>query len=79
MDFVSRKWEKGQLGVLGSGAMCSWGAIFRVYIILGKRWAWWWFVILIPGDRCRRISEFEASLVYRVSQDYTEKPCLRNK
>ena len=33
-----------------------------------------------PGGRGRRISEFEASLVYKVSfqdsQDYTEKPCL---
>jgi hypothetical protein len=32
------------------------------------------------GGRGRRISEFEANLVYRVSsrksQDYTEKPCL---
>jgi hypothetical protein len=33
------------------------------------------------GGRGRRISEFEASLVYRVSsrtdsQGYTEKPCL---
>jgi hypothetical protein len=24
----------------------------------------------------RQISEFEASLVYKDSQDYTEKPCL---
>jgi hypothetical protein len=36
------------------------------------------------GGRGRRISEFEASLVYRVSefqdsQDYTEKPCLGKK
>jgi hypothetical protein len=32
------------------------------------------------GGRGRRISEFKASLVYRVSsrsQSYTEKPCLR--
>jgi hypothetical protein len=31
------------------------------------------------GGRSRRISEFEASLVYREFQDsqgYTEKPCL---
>jgi hypothetical protein len=35
------------------------------------------------GGRGRRISEFEASLVYRVSskdsQGYTEKPCLGEK
>jgi hypothetical protein len=33
------------------------------------------------GGRGRQISEFEASLVYRVkfqaSQGYTEKPCLK--
>jgi hypothetical protein len=42
----------------------------------------WWHMPLIPG-RSRWISEFEASLVYRVSsrisQDYTEKPCLENQ
>jgi hypothetical protein len=41
----------------------------------------WWRTPLIPalGGRGRRISEFEASLVYRVSssQGYTEKPCLK--
>jgi hypothetical protein len=31
------------------------------------------------GDRGRKISEFEASLVYRVSQGYTEKPCLKKQ
>ena len=35
------------------------------------------------GGRGRWISEFEASLIYRVSsrisQDYTEKPCLKKK
>jgi hypothetical protein len=33
------------------------------------------------GGRGRWISEFEASLVYKVqdSQGYTEKPCLKNK
>jgi hypothetical protein len=35
------------------------------------------------GGRGRWISEFEASLVYRVSsrisQDYTEKPCLEKQ
>jgi hypothetical protein len=35
------------------------------------------------GGRGRRISEFEASLVYRVSskdiEGYTEKPCLEEK
>jgi hypothetical protein len=35
---------------------------------------------LILGSRSRQISEFEASLVYKVefqdSQGYTEKPCL---
>jgi hypothetical protein len=35
------------------------------------------------GGRGRQISEFEASLVYRVSsrdsQGYTEKPCLGEK
>jgi hypothetical protein len=34
------------------------------------------------GGRGRRISEFEASLVYKVSsssQGYTEKPCLEKK
>jgi hypothetical protein len=35
------------------------------------------------GGRSRLISEFEASLVYRVSsrnsQRYTEKPCLETK
>jgi hypothetical protein len=28
------------------------------------------------GGRGRRISEFKASLVYKDSQGYTEKPCL---
>jgi hypothetical protein len=40
----------------------------------------WWCTPLIPalGGRGRWISEFEASLVYRVSSrtGYTEKPCL---
>jgi hypothetical protein len=35
------------------------------------------------GGRGRQISEFKASLVYRVSskdsQSYTEKPCLKKK
>jgi hypothetical protein len=35
------------------------------------------------GGRGRQISEFKASLVYRVSsrtaKGYTEKPCLRKK
>jgi hypothetical protein len=35
------------------------------------------------GSRGRQISEFEASLVYKVefqdSQDYTEKPCLKKQ
>jgi hypothetical protein len=31
------------------------------------------------GGRGRRISEFEVSLVYKVSQGYTEKPCLGKK
>jgi hypothetical protein len=31
------------------------------------------------GGRGRRISEFEASLVYRVSQGYTKKPCLEKQ
>jgi hypothetical protein len=49
----------------------------------------WWRTPLIPalGRQGRRISEFEASLVYRVSSrstdlqsEYTEKPCLeKNK
>jgi hypothetical protein len=39
---------------------------------------------LIPalGGRGRRISEFEASLIYREFQDsqgYTEKPCLEKQ
>jgi hypothetical protein len=35
------------------------------------------------GGRSRRLSEFEASLVYRAkfqgSHEYTEKPCLKTK
>jgi hypothetical protein len=44
----------------------------------------WWHTPLIPvlGGRGRRISEFEASLIYREFQDsqgYTEKPCLEKQ
>jgi hypothetical protein len=31
------------------------------------------------GGRGRWISEFEASLIYRVSSSYTEKPCFGKK
>jgi hypothetical protein len=31
------------------------------------------------GSRGRQISEFEASLVYRVRQGYTEKHCLEKQ
>jgi hypothetical protein len=45
----------------------------------------WWHMPLIPelGRQGRQISEFDASLVYRVSSRtakiYTEKPCLKKK
>jgi hypothetical protein len=43
-----------------------------------------WHMPLFPalGRKSRRIAEFEASLVFRVSQDsqgYTEKHCLKQQ
>jgi hypothetical protein len=43
----------------------SWLVLFRVKKFF-LTWAWW-CTPLIPGGRGRRISEFEANLVYRVS------------
>jgi hypothetical protein len=50
-------------------------------------WWWWWCTPLIPAlrrqSRGRRISEFEASLVYRVSSRTARatqrNPVLKNK
>jgi hypothetical protein len=43
---------------------------FRLFVVLKKTVSWvWWRMPLIPalGGRGRQISEFKASLVYRVS------------
>jgi hypothetical protein len=57
---------------------------YKEVVFRNGMWAGqWWRTPLNPstlGGRGRRISEFEASLVYRIefqdSQGYTEKPCL---
>jgi hypothetical protein len=56
----------------------------QVLRIQGLAWQWWHMPLNQHlGSKDRRISEFEASLVYRVSsrtaRNYTEKPCLEKK
>jgi hypothetical protein len=68
-----------------SGGPCG-EKIHRTWRVTSTQWSRaWWHTPLIPalGRQNRQISEFKASLVYRVSSRiarfYTEKPCLKKE